>query len=279
MGHVRNSATQQFSAWLVHQVGAMLKQAVAVLVMGVGMYWTGQDVLSGTLAAGDFVAIAAYVVQVFLRIFAHIQYELCCHVLVDVDVSSLKVYRPLASLDRELKEVTDAIADLQGLCDLLATTPRIMDPPKPKALVAVTPSPVRTSSGSCGGSAGDGTFGALRPVPALGFTSNVRADAWIFYVRRRCGRDCGLSPLLDNESLLVCQVEHLAAFEVPRVQWNGVADSSAPALIFDHVSFKYPPRAESVGGKNPECKGSWIVLETARPIACSIACAQSVGLC
>ncbi len=64
MGHVRNSATQQFSAWLVHQVGAMLKQAVAVLVMGVGMYWTGQDVSSGTLAAGDFVAIAAYVVQV-----------------------------------------------------------------------------------------------------------------------------------------------------------------------------------------------------------------------
>jgi hypothetical protein len=30
---------------LVHQVGAMLKQpeAVAVLVMAVGMYWTGQD--------------------------------------------------------------------------------------------------------------------------------------------------------------------------------------------------------------------------------------------
>jgi hypothetical protein len=64
MTHVRQSAGMQFSAWMVHQAGAMMKQGLSVLVMGVGMYWTGLEVMAGTLPAGDFVAIAAYVTQV-----------------------------------------------------------------------------------------------------------------------------------------------------------------------------------------------------------------------
>jgi hypothetical protein len=64
MNHVRQSAGMQFSAWLVHQAGAMMKQGLAVVVMGSGLYWTGLEVAAGRLPAGDFVAISAYVVQV-----------------------------------------------------------------------------------------------------------------------------------------------------------------------------------------------------------------------
>ena len=68
MSRLQKSSTMQFSGWLVHQAGALLKQGVAVLVMGVCMYWTGVDVISGQLPPGDFVAIAAYVAQVTLHL-------------------------------------------------------------------------------------------------------------------------------------------------------------------------------------------------------------------
>ena len=70
MSKVEQSSGTQFSAWLVHQAGALIKQGMAVVVMGVGMYWTGVDVIAGRLPPGDFVAIAAYVAQVRSRAVA-----------------------------------------------------------------------------------------------------------------------------------------------------------------------------------------------------------------
>jgi hypothetical protein len=64
MVHLQQSAGMQFSAWMVHQAGAMMKQGLNVMVMGFGMYWTAMEVAAGTLPAGDFVAISAYVTQV-----------------------------------------------------------------------------------------------------------------------------------------------------------------------------------------------------------------------
>ncbi len=46
-----------------------------------------------------------------------------------------QVYRPLASLDRELKTVSDAFADLKGLRDLLDRKPLVTDPRSPRRLV------------------------------------------------------------------------------------------------------------------------------------------------
>ncbi len=72
MAKVRQSSGTQFSAWIVHQAGALVKQGLAVLVMGIGMYWTGIDVIAGRLPPGDFVAIAAYVTQVMHSWSSHI---------------------------------------------------------------------------------------------------------------------------------------------------------------------------------------------------------------
>ena len=74
MSKVEQSSGTQFSAWLVHQAGALIKQGMAVVVMGIGMYWTGVDVIAGRLPPGDFVAIAAYVAQVRSRaVAAHLR--------------------------------------------------------------------------------------------------------------------------------------------------------------------------------------------------------------
>ena len=47
---------------------------------------------------------------------------------------ALQVYRPLASLDRELMAVSSAFADMAGLVTLLAERPRIVDCDSPKRL-------------------------------------------------------------------------------------------------------------------------------------------------
>ena len=195
-------------------------------------------------------------------------------------LGNVQVYRPLASLDGELKTITDAITDLQGLSDLLATKPLIVDPPKPKSLgtVALLPIPVPAPARAMLSS---NKRGGKVPGPALLVESHqlpshslveVSRSSWasahsgaywvlvsavvvlcslvLHWSRRRgCFRLMTyfiVTALLFSYLFSICwwvQVEVLAAVAVPRVQWDGPA--SAPALAFDHVSFKYPPRPET----------------------------------
>jgi hypothetical protein len=58
-----------------------------------------------------------------------------------------QVFRPLASLDRELITLSSAIVDLKGLVDILCRQPRVVDPSRP---VPLAPPPLtrRPLSGS-----------------------------------------------------------------------------------------------------------------------------------
>jgi hypothetical protein len=64
---LRRSSDLYFKSWLAHQAGALAKQALCVAVLGLGMFWTADDVMHGRLQTADFVAIGSYVVQVRSR--------------------------------------------------------------------------------------------------------------------------------------------------------------------------------------------------------------------